>query len=308
MTQKAPSQRMKLGLVLDTDEGSLQGKAPSFRDLQGIAQMAEHVGFDSLWLADHLIFRFPGQEERGTWEAFTMLGALAAVTERIQIGPLVACTSFREPALLAKMADTLDEISSGRFILGLGAGWHQPEYEAFGYPFDHLAGRFEEALQIIVPLLREGHVDFQGQYYQARNCVLRQRGPSPSGPPILIGARRPRMLQLVARYADAWNTVWHTDPAIVQERYAEFKEICTATGRDPAAIELTAGTLVQLPQSAEKTAAFTEKVIAGTLEEIADRLRGFADVGVTHLMIASEPSGAASVEQFGRIVELLHTT
>ena len=235
-----------------------------------------------------------------------MLGALAAVTERIQIGPLVACTSFREPALLAKMADTLDEISGGRFILGLGAGWHQPEYEAFGYPFDHLAGRFEEALQIIVPLLREGHVDFQGHYYQARNCVLRQRGPSPSGPPILIGARRPRMLNIVARYADAWNTVWHTDPAVVQERYAEFKAICAGVGRDPAAIELTAGTLVQLP-STEKNAAITEKGITGTHEEIADQLRGFAAVGVTHLMIAFDPSSVASVEQFGRVVELLHT-
>lgn len=306
MTQTSSSARMKLGLVLDIDEGTLQGKSPAFHDLRAMARMAEQVGFDSLWLPDHLIFRFPGQEEYGTWEAFTLLGALAAVTERIQIGPLVACTSFREPALLAKMADTLDEISGGRFILGLGAGWHKSEYEAFGYPFDHLAGRFEEALQIIVPLLREGHVDFQGKYYQARNCVLRQRGPSPSGPSILIGARRPRMLGIVARYADAWNTVWHTDPAAVQERYAEFKEICAAEGRDPATIELTAGTLVQLP-SAEKGADLPGKAITGTSEAIANQLRGFADVGVTHLMIAFAPSGVASVEQFGRIIELLHT-
>src|SRR5438105_1394759 len=176
MTQNMASPRMKLGLALDMDEGSLADKTPTFRDLQAMAQAAEQVGFDSLWLADHLIFRFPGQEEKGTWEAFTMLGALAAVTRRIVLGPLVACTSFREPALLAKMADTLDMISEGRFILGLGAGWHQPEYEAFGYPFDHLASRFEEALQIIVPLLREGHVDFQGHYYQVHNCVLRPRG------------------------------------------------------------------------------------------------------------------------------------
>lgn len=307
MTQTTPSPHMKLGLVLDIDEGTLQGKSPAFRDLQAMAQMAEQVGFDSLWLPDHLIFRFPEREEQGTWEAFTLLGALAAVTERSQIGPLVACTSFREPALLAKMADTLDEISGGRFILGLGAGWHQPEYEAFGYPFDHLAGRFEEALQIIVPLLREGHVDFQGKYYQARNCVLRQRGPSPSGPPILIGARRPHMLHIVARYADAWNTVWHTDPAAVLERYAEFKDICTAAGRDPATIELTVGTLVQLP-STEKSADLPEKAITGTPEEIANQLRSFADVGVTHLMIAFGPSGVANVEQFGRIIELLHTT
>src|SRR5437588_8519262 len=182
-----------------------------------MTQVAEQVGLDSLWVSDHLIYRFPGQDESAPWEAFTMLSALAAVTTRIALGRLVVCTSFRPPAMLAKMADAFDEISGGRFILGLGAGWHQPEYEAFGYPFDHLAGRFEEALQVIVPLLREGHVDFQGQYYQVRNCLLRPRGPSQSGPPILIGAKRPRMLQVVAQYANAWNTAWHADSTKVKE-------------------------------------------------------------------------------------------
>ncbi|HVB20886.1 MAG TPA: LLM class flavin-dependent oxidoreductase [Ktedonobacteraceae bacterium] len=304
MTQNTSSQRMKIGLMLGISEGSLEGKTPTFQDLKAMAQAAERVRLDSLWLADHLIARFPGQDEQGTWEAFTLLGALAAVTERITLGPLVACTSFRNPALLAKMADTLDEISGGRFILGLGAGWHQPEYDAFGYPFDHLAARFDEALQVIVPLLREGHVDFQGQYYSARNCVLRPRGPSSSGPSILIGARQPRMLRLAAQYADAWNTVWHEDPMVVKERYAEFKEICTSVGRDPATIELTAGTIVQFSQSvAENPIA---KVIAGSLEEIAHQLQGFADVGVTHLMVVPEPSSVASIEQLGRVVELMH--
>src|SRR5579864_4692005 len=225
---------MKIGINLDISEGSFEGHTPSFKDLQTMAQAAEQSGLDSFWLADHLIYRFPGQDETAPWEAFTMLSALAAVTARIEIGSIVACTSFRPPALLAKMADTLDEISSGRFILGLGAGWHQPEYEAFGFPFDHLASRFEEALQIIVPLLREGHVDFQGQYYQVRDCVLRPRGPSPHGPRILIGARRPRMLRLVARYADAWNTAWPTDPAVVKERHDPLAQACAAVGRDPA--------------------------------------------------------------------------
>src|SRR5579872_351926 len=306
MTQNTPSHSMKLGLMLGIDEGSLEGKTPTFQDLKEMAQTAERVGLDSLWLADHLIARFPGEDEQGTWEAFTMMSALAAVTERITLGPLVACTSFRNPALLAKMADTLDEISGGRFVLGLGAGWHQPEYDAFGYPFDHLATRFEEALQIIVPLLREGHVDFQGQYYSARNCVLLPRGPSPSGPSILIGARRPRMLRLVAQYADAWNTVWHEDPMVVKERYAEFKEICTSVGRDPATIELTAGTIVKFSQSAGENPI--QKAISGTPEEIAHQLQGFADVGVTHLMVVPEPSSVASIEQFGRVVELMHNS
>jgi probable F420-dependent oxidoreductase len=299
MTQNT---RMKLGITLGIEEGSLQGRTPTFRDIQATAQAAEQAGFDSLWVADHLIYRFPGQEEEGTWEAFTMLSALAAVTTRVALGPLVACTSFRSPALLAKMADTLDEISGGRFILGLGAGWHQPEYEAFGYPFDHLASRFEEALQVIVPLLREGKVDFQGRYYQVHNCVLRPRGPSRAGPPILIGARRPRMLLIVARYADAWNTAWHVDPAVVKQRYEELKEACAVVGRDPAAIELTAGTVVSL-QPGENAAP--GKVISGSPEEIASRLQGFADVGVTHLIVVLDPLSVSHIEQFGHIVELL---
>ena len=293
--------RMKLGVVLGIEEGSLQGRTPTFRDIQAMAQATEQAGFDSFWVADHLIYRSPGREEQGMWEAFTMLSALAAVTTRIALGPLVACTSFRSPALLAKMADTLDEISGGRFILGLGAGWHRPEYEAFGYPFDHLASRFEEALQVIVPLLREGKVDFQGRYYQVRNCVLRPRGPAHAGPPILIGAFRPRMLQIVARYADAWNTAWHVDPAVAKQRYEEFKKICAVVGRDPAAIELTAGTVVSL----QPEDAAPRKAISGSPEEIATRLQGFADVGVTHLMVELDPLSVSHIERFGHIVELL---
>jgi alkanesulfonate monooxygenase SsuD/methylene tetrahydromethanopterin reductase-like flavin-dependent oxidoreductase (luciferase family) len=159
---------------------------------------------------------------------------------------------------------------------------------------------------VIVPLLREGHVDFQGQYYQVRNCVLRPRGPSPAGPSILIGARRPRMLRLAAQYADAWNTVWHEDPMVVKERYAEFKEICTTVGRDPATIELTAGIIVRLTQSAEANPI--AKAISGTPEEIAHQLQGFANVGVTHLMVVLDPSSVEIIEQFGRVVELMHNS
>lgn len=295
--------KMKIGLMLDISERSLEGKTPTFRDLQAMAQAAEQNGFASLWLADHLIYRHSGQEESGIWEAFTMLSALAAVTSRISIAPLVACTSFRDPALLAKMAVTLDEISGGRFTLGLGAGWHQPEYEAFGYPFDHLAGRFEEALQIIKPLLRGEHVTFHGKYYQVNDCVLRPRGPSLNGPSILIGARRPRMLQLVARYADAWNTAWHVDPAVAKERYEQFKQACAEVGRDPSTVELTAGILVQLQQPTKTDAS--EKVITGSPEAIASKLSEFASIGASHLIVNLEPLTVASIEEFGRIINLL---
>ncbi|HEV2583896.1 MAG TPA: LLM class flavin-dependent oxidoreductase [Ktedonobacteraceae bacterium] len=302
MTQHNSKQQMKVGVIMDISEGSLEGRTPSFRDLQGMAQVAEQVGLDSLWLADHLIYRFPGQDDSAPWEALTMLSALAAVTARATIGTLVVSTSFRPPAMVAKMADAIDDISAGRFVLGLGAGWHQPEYEAFGYPFDHLASRFDEALQIIVPLLREGHVDFQGKYYEVRNCVLRPRGPTPGGPRILIGARRPRMLRLVAQYADAWNTAWHTDPAVVKERYEPLLQACADVGRDPAEIELTVGTLVRLQPARDDEQG---QAISGAPEEIANRLQAFASVGASHLIVSLDEVTPASIAQLGRVVELM---
>lgn len=193
---------MKIGLIISNIEPLDGGRILRFSDVRAMAQRAEAVGFDSVWLADHFMTRVSGEEDRGLWEAFTFLSALAAVTSRIHLGSLVACTSFRHPTLLAKMADGLDEISGGRFVLGVGAGWHEPEYRAFGYPFDHRAGRFDEALQIIVTLLRTGRVTFAGQYYQANDAVLRPRGPSPIGPPVWVGGSGPRMLELTACYAD----------------------------------------------------------------------------------------------------------
>ena len=302
MTQSTSARKMKIGIVLETAEGGLDGKTPTFHQVQEMAQAAERAGLDSIWLCDHLIYR-SGQEEAGFWEVFSILSALAAVTTRITLGTIVVCTSFRPPALVAKMADTIDEISGGRLILGLGAGWHQPEYEAFGYPFDHLAGRFEEAMQIIAPLLREGKGDFQGQYYQVHNCVLRPRGPSRQGPPILIAGRRPRMLQLTARYGDAWNTAWHIEPAVVKEQYEEFKQACAVVGRDPAAIELTVGTAVKFASPGEEVDP--KRAISGSPEAIASHLQRFAEEGVTHLIVILDQLSLENIEQFGHIVELL---
>jgi alkanesulfonate monooxygenase SsuD/methylene tetrahydromethanopterin reductase-like flavin-dependent oxidoreductase (luciferase family) len=149
------------------------------------------------------------EAEADVWEGWTMLSALAAATERVELGTLVTCSQFRNPALLAKMAVTVDEISGGRLTFGIGAGWNEPEFRAFGVPLDHRVGRFEEALQIIVPLLRDGHVDFEGQFYSARECELNPRGPRPSGPPILIGAMVPGpcVATGAARNAPGYRTV-----------------------------------------------------------------------------------------------------
>ena len=149
----------------------------------------EDLGYDSVWLGEHLLYRFADRPARGPWEAWTLLAGLAAATSRIELGPLVACTNFHNPALLAKQAATIDEISGGRFILGLGAGWNDTEFKAFGFPFDHRIDRFEESFTIIRTLLREGAIDFDGRFYQARDCELIPRGPRPDGPPLMIGSR-----------------------------------------------------------------------------------------------------------------------
>ncbi len=164
-----PSPPLKVGINLPTTEGALAGKTASWAELFAFAERAEALGFDSLWVPDHLLLTWQ-EQTHGIWECWSLLAALAAVTHRMELGSLVACTSFRSPALLAKMADTIEEISGGRLIVGLGAGWEGPENQAFDVKSNHRVDRFEEALQIIVSLLRTGRVDFAGKYYQARGC------------------------------------------------------------------------------------------------------------------------------------------
>lgn len=315
MSEMQRKRRMKVGLFPQTDLVPGGGPVLRFRELCAIAQLAEEIGFDSLWLADHLLLRYPGQADQGCWEAFTFLSGLAAATSRIQVGSLVACTSFRSPALLAKMADSLDEISGGRFILGLGAGWHAPEYAAIGAPFDHLTDRFHEALQIITPLLRVGAVDIAGTYVQARDAVLLPRGPSPAGPPIWVGARGPRMVDLAAQYADAWNMAsWSLTPEHIAQERLRGIQACERVGRDPAGLELTANIVVHLrmPQGQGTTGrheseqpVLGEDIIVGTVEEVAAVLWGFAAVGVTHLVIGLWPGGPRGIEQFAQVMALL---
>jgi probable F420-dependent oxidoreductase len=296
---------MQLGIVVSLDERMSQGTPLRFAQVAAQAREAERLGLDSFWVPDHFFYRAPGQDGVvGQWEAMTMLAALAAVTERITLGPMVAATSFRNPALLAKMADTLDEISNGRFVLGLGAGWHQPEYDAFGYPFDHRAGRFEEALQIIAPLLRDGHAIFSGQYYQAQECVLRPRGPSARGPRILAAGFKPRMLRLIARHADAWNTAWHTKPEQVTQRWEQMVAACAEVGRDPGTLELTAGVMLRITGPGETPAPSTSHIV-GEPEQIAEVLRGFQAVGVRHLVMVVEPDGNPDLEGLARVAALV---
>jgi probable F420-dependent oxidoreductase len=278
------------------------GPVPHFASLREQARAAERAGFDSFWLPDHLLYRHPGLPESGRWDVFSVLGGLAASTDRIQLGPLVACTAFRNPGLLAKTADALDDISGGRFILGLGAGWHEPEFSAFGYPFDHLAGRFEESLQIITALLRTGTADLDGAYVQAHDAHLVPRGPSPHGPPIWIGARRPRLERLTARYADAWNAAWYQDPADLARSWEAMRRTCDEVGRASDTLELTVGTYAQVLGPGEQRPADARGLL-GTRDEVLALLRGFRDVGAKHVVISFIRREADNERNFVPVIE-----
>jgi probable F420-dependent oxidoreductase len=286
---------VKIGLlVFIANERENNIKRP-YDTIRTVARQAETDGFDSIWLPDHLFYRYPDQPTRGIWECWTMLAALAEATQRVEIGTLVTCNSFRNPAILAKMATTVDEISRGRLILGVGAGWNEPEYTAFGLPFDHRVDRFKEALQIIKPLLREGHVDFAGRYYQARNCDIVPRGPRSEGPPLMVGSEGgPRMLQLTAQYADLWNTGYMGKPETLGDRRAKVEAACRKVGRDPATLGITAFIGLWFPDLQENKPRFFDNPLAGTAEEIAASMHGYEQLGVQHIMFQCEPYTAES--------------
>lgn len=280
---------MKIGLLIFlADDRQTYTKRP-YAEIRAAAQQAEADGFDSIWVPDHLFYRRPDEPTLGIWECLTMLSALAEATQRVEIGTLVLCTSFRNPAILAKTATALDEISDGRLVLGIGAGWNEPEYNAFGLPFDHRVDRFEEAVQIIKPLLREGRVDFDGKYYQARDCEDLPRGPRVSGPPLLVGGEGPRMLKLTARYGDMWNTGYMGEPETMAEPLARIHAACDKEGRDPATLGITALIGLWFPELLPEKPTFLENPLIGAPEHIADAMRGYADLGVQHIMFQLAP-------------------
>jgi len=280
---------VKIGLMVMLANDRENNNTRPYETIRAIAQQAETDGFDSIWLADHLFYRYPGEPTRGIWECWTRLSALAEATQRVEIGTLVLCNSFRHPALLAKMATTADEVSGGRLILGVGAGWNEPEYQAFGVPFDHRVDRFEEALQILGPLLREGHVDFTGRYYQARNCDIVPRGPRRDGPPLLVGSEGPRMLKLTAQYADLWNTGYMGTPETMAEPLAKIEAACREIGRDPATVGITALIGLWFPDLQANKPSFLDHPLTGTVQEIAAAMRGYGELGVQHIMFQCEP-------------------
>ncbi len=299
---------MKIGLMLPLGEDERLGHSLPWEELRELALAAEESGLDSVWAADHLIFR---EREDGTpsgiHECWTILTAVAAITERVEIGPLVLALPFRNPALTAKMATALDEVSAGRLILGIGCGWHEPEFDAFDFPFDHRVGRFEEALAVLLPLLREGRVTVEGRWHRA-DAELLPPGPRPHGPPILIAGKLPRMLGLVARHADAWNAAWfgrREDARELTRRIGLLREACEAEGRDMATMALTVGLFVHFPSLPDPGYEDApDRSIAGSADEVGLALAAYRELGIGHAIVHLWPPTPAAVRELGRAAEM----
>jgi alkanesulfonate monooxygenase SsuD/methylene tetrahydromethanopterin reductase-like flavin-dependent oxidoreductase (luciferase family) len=297
--------QMKVGVQLPEVEREV-----SWTEIRDMARTAEDVGFDSLWLGDHLLFRDPVTGDRGPWEAWSLLAALGEATERVLIGPLVAATSFHNPAMIAKKAATVDEISGGRLILGLGAGWNEAEYAAFGFHYDNRVSRFEEAFTIIRTLVREGSIDHVGRYYTHRDMELLPRARSDMT--LLVGSNGPRMLRIAAPHIDMWNS-WYTGfdnrPEGLAPLLAELDAASRDVGRDPSTIQRTAAVYVQFERGSGRIAGSTDRPevtpITGSRSDVAESLSRFADAGISHLQVVLDPIDARSIAELGEVLGLL---
>ncbi len=300
---------MKVGVLMPIEEQK-HGQTARYGEIRDLAVAAEAAGFDSVWVNDHLFFRQTDDgATRGIWEAWTVLAGLAEATSRVELGTIVLCLPFRNPAVLAKMADTLDEMSGGRLILGLGAGWHEPEFDAFGLPFDHLASRFEEGAEIITSLLRTGEATVNGTYYQASDAVLKPAGPRtgrPGGIEIMISGNRPRMSRAVATWADSWNAAWLGSPGLLAARRAALDEALVAVGKDPSAVATTVGLNLRFPDLEREIYGDAtpstddldpDRVIVGEPADIAAIMQEYDDLGVTHLQLMYSPPNQAGLDR-----------
>lgn len=295
---------MRIGIQLPEVE-----RPVTWNEIKEIAIMAEDGGLDSIWIGDHLLYRDEGGT-RGPWEAWSMLAALSEATERVELGPLVAATAFHAPAMLAKKAAAVDEISGGRLILGLGAGWNEVEFRAFGFPFDHRVARFEEAYNVITTLIREGSIDFSGKYYELREMEL-----VPAARPdmkVLIGSNGPRMMRIAAPSMDMWNTWfdWFGNrPEGLLPLVENLERACAEVGRDATTVEKTAAVHVQLDRGLGRKTRGESRPgagpISGSHEDIANGLAAFSEAGISHIQVVLDPIDAAGVAELVQIVDLI---
>jgi alkanesulfonate monooxygenase SsuD/methylene tetrahydromethanopterin reductase-like flavin-dependent oxidoreductase (luciferase family) len=270
-----------------------------------MARAAEEIGFDSIWLGDHLLYRDDGLPERGPWDAWTMLAGLAAVTERVRLGPLVACTAFHPPGVLARMAAAVDEVSGGRLVLGLGAGWNEAEFRAFGLPFEHRASRFEEAFDIIRRLLQGERVTMAGRFHAVEDAVLL---PPPSRrPTLMVGSFRERVLRATLPHVEVWNA-WYEDYGNTVEGFVELSEkvssIAEEVGRPWEEVERSACVLVA-PEGEERPDRWEAPPLTGSTDRIAAGLRDLAAAGADEAILVLSPITERSIRDIGRALALL---
>ena len=308
---------MRVGLI-----NQLHGRpdgdtpAPSWESISGRATTAEAVGFDMFVFEDALLYRGEKTTD-GVWESVSIAAAVAATTSRMNLGQSVVNSPYRSPAMTAKIADTIDEISGGRYVLGIGAGnTEDSDYEAFGFPTDHRYSRFAEAIQIIHGLLRDGAIDFDGEFYTAKQAELVLRGPRPDGPPIIIAAGSPKMLQLVPRYADAWNW-WGWDETLgnLEERLgpiiASLEQACEAEERDPATLGRTFDLYTVVPEGFSINGATPygldmKQPVTGTSQRIAEHILSIGELGFDEIRCDVFPKTNAALEAMQPVVELVH--
>jgi probable F420-dependent oxidoreductase len=276
-------------------------------EIVSMARAAEDVGFDSIWLGDHLLYRGNGRPERGPWDAWTTLAALAASTERVRLGPLVACAAFHPPGILARMAASIDEVSRGRFVLGIGAGWNETEFRAFGVPFGERASRFEEAFTIVRRLLAGERVTFEGRFARVEDAKLL---PEPARRvPMMIGSTGDRVLRAALPDVDAWNT-WYTGYGNTPEGFARLNDRVTRlageVGRPEGGIVRSACALVVLDRDAGER-PIDEGIVPleGPPGRIAEGLRALAGAGADEVVLVLSPITERSIRSMGEVLALL---
>jgi probable F420-dependent oxidoreductase len=272
-----------------------------------MARAAEEVGFDSIWVGDHLLYRDDGRPERGPWDAWTLLAGLAAVTERVGIGPLVACTAFHRPGVLARTAAAVDELSGGRLVLGIGAGWNETEFSAFGIPFDNRLARFSEAFEIIRRLLAGERVPFTGRYETVSDAVLLP--PPARRVPLMVGATRTRTLEIAIAHVDAWNT-WYdwygNTPTGFATANRRVDELVTRAGREPTEVLRSACVLIVLDRSAlERPLTDAAPPLEGSPDDIAAFLSDLAAAGADEAILVVSPITETSIRFLGRALSVL---
>jgi len=303
---------MRIGLITQL-HGRPGGDTPppTWKSVSLLATAAETVGFDMFVFEDALMHRGETSTD-GFWESGSIAAAIAATTERIEFGQSVVNSPYRSPALTASIATTLDEISGGRYVLGIGAGGTpDSDYEGFGFPADRRYSRFAEAIKIIHTLLRTGSVDFSGDYYTASQAELVLRGPHAQGPPINIAAAGSKMLRLAARYGDAWNW-WGPGETVEQagERLrpilADLEAACGEEGRDPASLARTYDLYSVVPPGRVFDDAENEQSVAGSPEEIAGFILGLADYGFSEVRCDLTDKTPVGVEAMASVVDLVH--